>query len=125
MHLLEQLIRQMSYEGLGALLEDGGALCFGVMPPEPGHVICVIARDVRTPGDPDGAMVQVLVRGGEGVMMALGPAQAVADAMDGWSGYLCGSGYRADIELVNGPADIGPDKSGRHLYAMNFCVRYC
>ncbi len=125
MDLLTQLARQMAAMDLGALGGPGGTLFIGQMPAAPVDAVALYARDLRTPGDDAGAVVQVLVRGDGGETAALTLAGRIAAALDGFCGYLCGDGFWADVRLLSGPADIGAGRTGHHEYAISFRVYYC
>lgn len=128
MHLIEQMAFQFEIEGFGTVATDtaAGNIFTGIMPQEPDISIALFVSNSRPPGDDQGSLVQVIVRG-EALkpLTALTPAQEIADTMEEWDGFLNGDGFHAKITVENGPSDIGVDSNQRPQYSINLRVYYC
>ena len=128
MNLMEQFARHLEFEGFGtyASEEVPGDIFYGQMPDEPDEAICVFSQDSATPGSTSGARLQVYTRGAVGdAKTPYETACAMADALEGFIGFLGGDGAFVRVEVINAAQGMGLDDSGRHLYSSNYRVFYC
>lgn len=128
MNLMEQLARHLEFLGFGvyASEEEAGDIFYGQMPDAPDRAVCVFSQDSATPGSTGGARMQVFTRGAVGdAKTPYETACAIAEALDGFMGFLAGDGAYARIEAVSAAQGMGIDESGRHLYTSNYRIFYC
>lgn len=128
MNLMEQLARHLEFLGFGvyASEQEAGDIFYGQMPDAPDSAVCVFSQDSAMPGSASGARMQVFTRGAVGD--AKGPyeaACAIAEALEGFMGFLMGDGVYVRIEAVSVAQGMGLDESGRHIYSSNYRVFYC
>ncbi len=120
MTLSEQLARFLAAE------YPDIAMTHGQMPQAPDRCVTVFGSDLRTAGAPDGARLQVRVRGDTSGSMAANDAQTIADRLDDFTGLFTPDGhYIVRVSLESGPAHLGADQNQRQEYSVNFRVWYC
>lgn len=128
MNLMEQFARHLEFEGFGtyASEEAPGDIFYGQMPDDPDEAICVFSQDSATAGSDSGARLQVYTRGAVGdAKTPYETACAIAEALEGFIGFLGGDGAFVRVEVINAAQGMGLDDSGRHLYSSNYRVFYC
>lgn len=128
MNLMEQFSRHLEFAGFGAYAseEEEGDIFYGQMPDAPDTAIGVFSQDSATPGSTSGARIQVYTRGAVGdAKTPYETACAIADALEGFIGFLGGDGAFVRIEVINAAQGMGLDDSGRHIYTSNYRVFYC
>lgn len=117
MNLLKEMADHLAFCGFGAVDRD---IFWGRMPDSPDRCIGVFSMDSAWKG----ARVQVLIRAAETVE-AYETACAVAEAVDGFHGFLGGCGAMASISVDQAAEGLGADGKKRELYACALTVRWC
>jgi hypothetical protein len=128
MTLIEQLARYLADEGIGPFEgKESGAIFSGVMPPAPQRAINVRATDLRTPGDTDGARVQIGVRSEGATPWSLEKAIEIVELLADLRDLLFTPDgfYIIGIELMNGPSFGSLEPNVEQLYYSNFRIYYC
>lgn len=127
MNLIEAIARHLEFLGFGTMPTPtcGGKIHWGLMPDQPDTAICVYSTDSGQCGSQHHpARIQILVRA-TSTREAYELSQHIANALDGFSGYLHGDGAWAVFDSVNTSVGIGADELRREMYVSNFYVRYC
>ena len=126
MNLLEQFARHIEFMGFGTVADaqTEGNIFWGVAPDAPDPMITVYSTDSGYAGSPDGARIQMIVRG-KSAKAAYELSQAIVEALAEYEGYLGGDGARAYIGVMNASQGIGSDDRKREMYSSNFRVIYC
>lgn len=124
MNLLKQIAEQLACCGLGRTAGEEQDIFWARMPDVPDTCICVLSGDSAVSGSDRGAQIRILNRGrqpGE----AYETACAIAEAMDGFRGFLAGDGADARIDVTAAAAGMGEDARKRELYSTEMTVHYC
>ena len=126
MNLLEQFARHIEFLGYGTVSdnEHAGDIFWGWTPDSPTDCITVFSSDSAYAGAPNGARIQMIVRG-RNTKAAYERSQAIVEDLAEFEGYLAGDGARVSIEVINASAGIGSDNKKREMFSSNFRVRYC
>ncbi len=130
MNIIEQMARYLAaklalpFEGGG---DDEAAVFFGYMPAEPVKAVCVYAGDLRAPGDPDGARVQVVIRSNEDGAWPLRVAVEILRQLDERRDllFLSEGDYVNRVETERGFEFNGLSDNNTQLYAADFRVYAC
>ncbi len=118
MNLLKQVAAQLAFMGFGRL---DGEIFWGRMPDAPDGCVGVFSLDSGVAGG--SARVQVLIRdAGDGA--AYEKACRIAQALDGFRGFLGGDGAEAKITVAGAAAGQGEDGRLRALYSVELDVMY-
>ena len=121
MNLLRHLAGHLEFCGFGKPDEN---IFWGRMPDSPDACVCLFSADSGLPGRDAGDTVRVVNRAsspGE----AYETACAIAQALDGFDGFLAGEGALARIEVLSGASGMGADGKKRELYTIELRMRYC
>ena len=126
MNLLEQFARHIEFLGHGTVADEytSGDIFWGWTPDSPTECVTVFSSDSAYAGSPDGARIQMIVRG-ENPKSAYERSQAIVEDLVDFQGYLAGDGARVSIEVVNASTGIGSDNRKREMFTSNFRVYYC
>lgn len=127
MNLLEDIARHLEFLNIGIMpTEDReGTIYWGLLPDQPDAAICVYSTNSGLCGSQSHpARIQVLVRATT-TREAYEVSQNIAEALDGFAGYLHGDGAWAVIDAIDTSQGIGTDLLRREMYCSNFYVRYC
>ena len=126
MNLLEQFARHIEFLGFGTVADDSteGNIFWGVAPDSPDPCITVYSTDSAYAGPPNGARLQMIVRG-TSADDAYTLSQAIVEELAEFEGFLAGDGARVSIDVLNASAGIGSDTRKREMYSSNFRVYYC
>lgn len=110
--------------GIGTFSDTGGDIFLAGLPDTPDE--CIYIRSTGGPqsysGLPfDNPTVQIIVRG-ENLTATEGKAQAIYNALHGYTGRLTEDGrwIVSCLGMQSAPADIGKDQNGRIEYSLNF-----
>ena len=124
--ILEDMTKHLAFLGLGTIADEhqDGDLFYGLMPESPDAAVCFMASDAAMPGASQGARLQLIIRDMT-VRTAVRRIQKILDALDGFDGYLAGSGPRAIIQVESGAHGLGVDDRRRPMYSANLRVWYC
>ena len=128
MNLIEAVCDHLEFLGLGTCNTDetAGDLFWGILPDAPDRALAVMSVDSAFGGSAGGARIQIFTRGEPGhVREPYEWAVEVAEALEGYSGFLSGDGPMARVEAVSTAEGCGVDTSGRCLYVSNFRIWYC
>lgn len=121
MNIAKLLARHLEFEGFGALDKS---LFWGWLPDTPDTAACVYSHDSGIPGSDHCARLQIITRS-QSVKDGYDLSQAIAESLDGYTGYLAGDGAHASITVVNATTGLGDDHMHRSLYSTNVTVYYC
>ena len=126
MNLLEEFARHIEFLGFGTVStnETAGNIFWAWMPDTPDDCVAVYSSDSAYAGSPNGARIQMLVRG-RTAKSAYELSQAIVEELVDFTGYLAGDGAHVSIEVENASAGLGPDNKKRELFSSNFRVYYC
>ena len=126
MNLLEQIARHLELCGFGIAADEerDGNIHWGRMPDSPDDCICVYSTNSATPGDEQGARIQIMNRSVE-PGKAYEVAYDIACELDDFIGFLAGDGSMAHITVESSAVGLGADTKKRELYSTNIRVRYC
>ena len=124
MNLLEQIAQHLAFCGFGRTAGAEANIYWGRMPDQPDDCVCVYSTDSALAGGTQGARIQ-LVNRSPSPRRAYETAVEMAEALDGFDGFLAGEGALARIDVVSAAAGLGADAKKREMYAVNILVRYC
>lgn len=126
MNLLEEIARHIEFLGHGTVADEYtvGDIFWGWTPDTPTDCVTVFSSDSAYPGSPDGARIQIIVRG-KNAKVAYERSQAIVEDLADFQGYLAGYGARVSIDVVNASTGIGSDSKKREMFSSNFRVFYC
>lgn len=126
MNLLEEFARHIEFLGHGTVndAETSGDIFWGWTPDEPSDCVTLFSTDSAYAGAPNGARIQMIVRG-RSAKRAYERSQAIVEDLVDFSGYLAGYGARVSIDVINASAGIGSDNKKREMFSSNFRVYYC
>ena len=124
--ILEEDTRHLASLGLGRIPDEiaEGDLYYARRPETPDEAGGILPTDASMPGSGQGARLQLIVRA-RTVRDATLRMQGMLDALDGFEGFLSGSGSYARIRVDNGVHGLGTDDRRRVLYSANLRVWYC
>ena len=118
-NLLKEVACHLEFCGLGRV---DGDIFWGRMPDGPEDCVGVFAANGGLPGAETAARVQILARARE-TGGAYARACRIAEALDGFNGFLHGGGAAAKIEAA-GASGRGEDEKKREMYMVEIRVKY-
>lgn len=126
MNLLEELAHHLEFLGFGtcADADTDGDIHWARMPDSPDDCICVYSTDSGVGGPDSRARFQIMNRA-KSTREAYETSYAIAQELEGFSGFLAGDGHQVIIEVVNAATGLGPDTKKREVYVTNITVKYC
>ena len=120
MNLLKEMARHLEFAGFG---ERDRNIFWGRMPDAPDACMAVFSSDSARPGAENGARVQIVNRA-ESPGAAYETACELANALDGFHGFLAGDGAAAKITVLSAASGMGGDGKKREMYAAELRVLY-
>jgi len=114
MNLLEEVAAHLAWCGLGESVH------WGRMPDAPDECVCVFSEGSAGKG----ARMRILNRACD-TRTAYETAARIAEALEGFRGFLAGDGTDVRIELENAAEGLGADGKKRELYANDVTVYLC
>lgn len=126
MNLLEQFARHIEFLGHGTVADENtpGDIFWGWTPDSPSECVTVFSSDSAYAGAPNGARIQMIVRGNS-PKSAYERSQAIVEDLVDFQGFLAGDGANVFVQVENSSTGIGSDQKKREMYSSNFRVFYC